>query len=399
MRRPASIVLVALVVSAAAFAACSSEDTGNPPIEDTGVDTGAPIDTGTGMDSTADTSMPDTASMDSFAPEAEADTAPEADAGEPETGPLPFSTKLSEMSLYSNFAAGTVAPGHIEYTPSYELWADGLTKRRWIALPAGKKIDNTDWDHWQFPIGTRFWKDFSKAGKHLETRLIERTGVDTYLMGTYVWEADQSEATWHTDQVMDIQGTGWDSPSQVMCQRCHDGEPGKILGFSAIQLADAPGAVTIAGLAGSGLLKVMPTVGKSYGVPGTKVEADALGYLHANCGHCHNSNNALTYPITDQTLRLFVDERVVSTTTVYKSIVNQHTKSYFAKIFRVKGADAPESAVYERMSKRNSATVTGQMPPIATKVVHVAGAATVKAWIDTLPPPPDGGVGDAASGG
>ena len=64
------------------------------------------------------------------------------------------------------------------YTPVYPLWADGLVKRRWLDLPAGKKIDTSDMDHWSFPVGTRFWKEFATpSGTVLETRLIEKIGA------------------------------------------------------------------------------------------------------------------------------------------------------------------------------------------------------------------------------
>ncbi|MGZ3420092.1 MAG: hypothetical protein ACXVEF_04265 [Polyangiales bacterium] len=396
-RRSASIVSFALIGLGGCFAACSSSDDGpvGPAADETGTgDDTAVAETSTPIDSAAtDTSTGADSATDAI------DALPDV---EPETAPLSFSDKLSEMSLYSNFAAKTVAPINVEYQVTYQLWADGLLKKRWIALPPGKKIDNTDMDHWTFPVGTRLWKEFSKDGKRLETRLLWQESAGSWKMGTYIWASDESEATFTGLAQTDLRGTGWDSPSESMCRRCHEGEkPGNILGFSAIQLADAPGGVNLAGLQTAGLLLKPLVAGKAYGVPGTDTEKAALGYLHANCGHCHNPDNALTWPMTQQVLRLYVDERDVVNTTLYKSTVNQANSSYMVLPYRIHGGDSLGSAVYERQNKRG----VGQMPPIATKQVNTAGIVPVKTWIDSLPkgPPVDGGVdgsvGDAASGG
>ena len=42
-----------------------------------------------------------------------------------------------------------------------ELWSDGAKKQRWIQLPPGEKIDVADLDNWQFPKGTKLWKQFT----------------------------------------------------------------------------------------------------------------------------------------------------------------------------------------------------------------------------------------------
>ena len=71
---------------------------------------------------------------------------------------------------------------------------------------------------------------------------------------------------------------------------CHGGRTHRVLGFSAIQLSHAPATaddLTLRRLTEEGLLSNPPT--SSIRVPGTPTESQALGYLHANCGSCHNS--------------------------------------------------------------------------------------------------------------
>ena len=90
------------------------------------------------------------------------------------SGLLP--TRLSETSLYADIHADAVAPDALPYKPAFELWSDGATKRRWIQLPTGGRIDTSDMDSWSFPVGTKLWKEFTRDGVRVETRLLQRTG-------------------------------------------------------------------------------------------------------------------------------------------------------------------------------------------------------------------------------
>lgn len=295
-----------------------------------------------------------------------------------DTAPVAFSEKLSEMDLYSDIVKKTIHPKNLPFAPTYELWSDGADKKRWALIPG--QIDNSDMDHWMFPIGTRFWKEFSKDGKRLETRLIERTGESAWRYGSYVWNDAETEATWTLASVTDLKGTAHDVPKEADCQRCHDGEPGKILGFSAIQLHKGT-PVSLMTIAAQ--LKVAPSPTKDYGPPGTDTEKRALGLLHANCGNCHNPNDALVFIAAGMEMRLYVDERDVKTTKIYTTNVNQPTEKFISLMYRIKGGDAANSAVWARMNRRDK----DMMPPLGTEQIHTAGLATVKAWIDTLPKP------------
>ena len=110
--------------------------------------------------------------------DADASDASDARDGETSTSALPpFSEKLSEMGLYADFASKTISSAVVEYEPAYKLWSDGDEKRRWVWLPPGTKIDTSDMDHWVFPVGTRFFKEFAVGGKRIETRMIERVSA------------------------------------------------------------------------------------------------------------------------------------------------------------------------------------------------------------------------------
>ncbi len=323
----------------------------------------------------SDTGAAEVASTAETGTDAATDASPEASDGGS------FSEKLSEMGLFADIAKGTIAAEVRAFQPTHELWSDAASKRRWIWLPPGKKIDSTDMDHWKFPVGTRLWKEFAKDGKKLETRLIEILAGDEIRYGAYVWNAAQTDAVWTPDGAQNVHGTQHDVPGQALCQRCHDGEPGRILGFSALQLADAPGATTLATIAP--FLTVAPVTGKTYGVPGTATEKAAIGYLHANCGHCHNPNEGGTFLSANIELRLHAGESVVAETKLYKSSVNVVTVKYTSVKYRIEGQNAALSAVVQRMDRRDSQ----QMPPLASEQIHPEAVTAVKAWIATLPTP------------
>src|SRR5450432_1007639 len=98
------------------------------------------------------------------------------DAGDP-NNPL----TLFDTGLCVDRACIQISPDVQTYTPQFALWADTASKRRWYKLPPGTQIDTTDMDHWVFPVGTKFWKEFTRDDGmghdiRVETRLVMRIG-------------------------------------------------------------------------------------------------------------------------------------------------------------------------------------------------------------------------------
>jgi hypothetical protein len=316
-----------------------------------------------------------------------ADVAPDA----PVAYPRPTYRSIAETGLYADLPGKTLAPAPLAFAPTHVLWSDGAHKRRWLGLPPGTRVDTSDMDHWQFPIGTKLWKEFaSPDGVLLETRLIERygPGAEDYWMGTFVWTADQSDALFAVDGQSDINGTQHDAPAQKLCGACHRGDAGRVLGFSAIQLSrprrDA-GDLTLTTLAASELLSAPPAPGVDFPVPGEPDTVAALGYLHANCGHCHNLHGT-SWPDTQMVLRLRVSERDPAQSELVKSVVGGKLQSWRVPEFttRVVAGHPELSAILARMSRRGS---KDQMPPLATEVVDPVGVDLVTRWVTSLAPP------------
>ncbi len=291
-----------------------------------------------------------------------------------DAAPLPTAlpARLSETGLYGDFAAKIVAGSLREFAPSNVLWSDAADKLRWIDLPAGATIDASDVDRWLFPVGTKWFKEFARDGKRLETRLIWRvadTGdreADT-LFGSYVWDDAESEAYFMPAGAQNLKGTQHDAPSADSCWKCHVGEPGRALGFTALQLGDVSDLP----------LEPAPPRGVTYAAPNA-----ALGYLHANCGHCHNEHGS-AWSNSSMVLRLGAAETDASTTRMVATTVGVPLQFWVGHGYstRIVAGDPAQSAILARMDQR---AANLQMPPIATEVVDPTGVALVRQWIDSL---------------
>jgi hypothetical protein len=300
--------------------------------------------------------------------------------------PRPSYVHLSETGLFDDFATKHVAPELLAFEPTHKLWSDAAAKRRWVRLPPGTKIDTSDMDHWVFPVGTKLFKEFSLGGVLLETRLVERygTGPEDYWMGAFVWNADATDAVLAPDGQNDINGTMHDAPKQKDCGLCHRGDVGRVLGLSAIQMSRATNPPAMPELVAMGLLSNPPADPNGFPAPGDATTAAALGYLHANCGHCHNENGT-SWPDTQMVLRLVVADRDAATSGVAQSIVGKDITYWRGGAVKKRVAPGmPDaSGVFVRMNARGT---MDQMPPLATELVDPTGIELVRQWILGLAP-------------
>jgi len=288
---------------------------------------------------------------------------------------------LSEVGL---FDGDRIAPDLLAYTPNYPLWSDGLAKRRWLRLPAGATadstidtIDTTDPDRWQLPMGAILFKEFADADRPLETRVIARTGPGSfdYWMGAFRWRPDGSDADFVRAGEVDVLGTDHDVPSAERCWSCHVGTPGRVLGLTTLQLT----ATALAELSPhfSAPLPTPPPL------PGSPEAQAALGYLHANCAHCH-SPTGVARPDSDIDLSLSVADLTVADTGTWQTAVAVATRSWIRPDYplRIAPGDPEHSAVIVRMHVRGDAD---QMPPLATEHIDEQGLAILSTWIASLP--------------
>ena len=291
--------------------------------------------------------------------------------------------ELSATGLYADFASRTLAAGIVAYEPRWPLWSDGLEKKRWLLLPSGQSIDTSSTDDWTFPVGTKIWKEFSQNGTVIETRLLWKKPEGWFEMA-YAWLADGSDAVAAPSGVKNALGTGHDVPSQNDCNACHANVSDVIIGVSAFQLAASDGDGTLAKLP---VTKPIATID----APGAGVVKDALGYLHGNCGHCHNDISSLRNQ-TALRLRLLSSDHSPADTGAYRTapfLVMKHPIPPNDIRYALVPGAPDQSGVAVRMALRGTegddAGNPFQMPPVCTSVIDDAGVATVRAWIASLP--------------
>ncbi|HEX4423442.1 MAG TPA: hypothetical protein VH165_36285 [Kofleriaceae bacterium] len=288
-------------------------------------------------------------------------------------------TLLSMQGVYGDFAQRALPSDAITYDVRWPLWTDGATKRRWLILPAGAgPIDNTDQDHWKLPIGARLIKEFRRNGVLVETRILQRIGPEAadYTLRTFVWNPQQTEATLTTDGATNVNGTGHDVPQASDCWTCHEGEPGMALGFSALQLSPA----TLAALSSAGRLARPVAPGTVLGPTGAAGDVAALGYLHGNCGHCHNPTG-FAAQFNNQVLRLDTASEAADQEPGWRTTVGVAVQGRgLGATERVDPGDAAGSAIIRRMSIRGD----GQMPFLGTEIVDPTGILAVSTWINNM---------------
>jgi hypothetical protein len=330
----------------------------------------------------------------------------------------PMPTMLSQTGLYSDVPSKALATGVYPFSPTYALWSDGADKKRWVYMPPGGKIqtDTTarGMEFWQYPKGFKLWKEFSRDGKVIETRLMQKLGdgLKDWYMVAFKWNDTQTEATALPDGEMNAMGTQHDIPTKKACEDCHSTMYDHALGFSALQLShdDVAGAMTLAKAVELGWFNTPPPAA-GYKLPGTEVEQQALGYLHANCGMCHNSFSNVYTTKTSMNLWTQLDHLASPQTTLaYLSLVCDqwpgvndkqtpkpevcaagHAKGApmdildISKAKRIAPKDVANSAVHDLMSLRVASTDPIQMPPLGTEIKDDAGLAALEAWINALP--------------
>jgi hypothetical protein len=325
---------------------------------------------------------------------------------------------LSETGLYAGKGTTTVEPRNRPFSPQYPLWSDGAQKSRWVRLPEGATIDVRNIDRWDFPVGTRFWKEFSFGGRKVETRFLRKNGDRLWTFASYAWNEDQTDAILAPEDglpnVAEIAPGKFHSiPAVSDCRACHvpsEGAPGQgaprteILGFSALQLSTDrdPGAPHAEPLADD-MLTLDTLVGEDAFEPARpeftaappRIQApdartrSVRGYLSTNCGSCHNQESSMANLglLMKVSLALSHEGAGAVVGAGFSRLVGQPTSKWQiphaaegASQFIAPGAPGL-SAILVRMKSRRPST---QMPPLGTVLHDKEAVALVEEWIESL---------------
>ena len=163
-----------------------------------------------------------------------------------------------------------------------------------------------------------------------------------------------------------------------LLQLSPDRDPGALHvepGDDAVDLADLVAAGLIVGLPPA-LLETPPRIAAR-----TPAERAALGYMHGNCGHCHNADGPLR--------KLGLGLRHVTAaasepgraTTVGIAVVDPAPGQSPDAVLRIAPGDPERSALAQRIGSRWAAL---QMPPLGTETVDGEAFDLIRDWIADL---------------
>ena len=311
--------------------------------------------------------------------------------------------RLSETGLYAAGRPGVVDARNRPFSPQYPLWTDGATKRRWV-LPAARHDDRRapTTDAWEFPVGTRFWKEFAFGGRKVETRMLWKATSDaldrreptsgTRSRRTRCWRPRRACAG-----VVEVApGRRHSIPARADCVACH-GSPARPLGFDALQLSTdrdpnaihgeplAPGMLTLATLVDEGRL-APPRHGprrlvRRASAPRARARARRSATSRRTAGRATTA--AARSPRTCRRSR-YADV-MADGDAVARSLVGRATR------WQVPGAPDGASVVLDPAAPDQSALLarmrsrrpSSQMPPLGTVVRDQQAVDAVAEWIAT----------------
>lgn len=307
---------------------------------------------------------------------------------------------LVETGLFAEGRVGEIARSNRPFSPQYPLWTDGAAKRRWIHIPAGTTIDGSNPRQWEFPVGTKLWKEFSFAGRPVETRFLWKASAAGWIAGSYAWNADGTDAVLAaSDGVANaaeiVPGRQHNIPARSDCAACH-GESRRPLGLNPLQLSDdrdpnaihgeplLPGMVTLNTLLDDGILtgatsslrRTPPRI--AVNDPATRA---VLGYLAGNCGACHNGDGQISAKLPS-----LAAADVMDGNSVLRQLVDQPSRwqapGKAEGTLLIDSASPEASAVLLRMSSRRPSS---QMPPLGTVMKDQKAIDAIARWVGRLP--------------
>jgi glucose/arabinose dehydrogenase len=299
----------------------------------------------------------------------------------------PFPAQISQTGIFADSALSEPIARAVRFEPTLPLWSSGSHKDRWLLLPEGGEVDNSDRAAWDFPVGTLFWKTFSYPGaspERIETRVIRRT-ESGYDYNVYAWNDDGRDAVLLTLEQSQRRGTTLEDgtvsrhtiPSRFDCRSCHESQDTSIIGFDELRLNGPREGQTesqLDALAALGIFEEALPSDPDRVVHADALTADVLGYLHGNCAHCHNGS--------PRTMSALVLEYGVA----QANIVGVETMaSGQAQGIRVVPQSPETSVLFQAFSGETTDIEVQPMPPLGVDRIDSSAVELLRTWIAALP--------------
>jgi len=296
---------------------------------------------------------------------------------------------LSASGCVSAADAKQPAAGLIPYDINAPFWSDGASKNRWLALPNGSSITVQSGGDWTLPNGSVLMKNFSVAGKLIETRLFARHSDGEWSGASYEWNAGQTDAALVPGgAVRDIGGgQNWIFPSESQCLECHTNAAGRSLGLETAQLNRnydyaATGRTANELFTLNHLAILTPAIADPAAQPTLPDPTDtnallterARAYLHTNCAQCHRTGGPTP---SNMDLRYTT---ALNQTNACNAAPQSGDLGLGANAKLIAPGSAANSIVVNRANRRDA----HGMPPLGSNRVDTAGVALLTQWINGL---------------
>jgi hypothetical protein len=318
------------------------------------------------------------------------------------TGPLPMD--LKDVGLFTNFPDTTQAnPRAFLFAPRYALWSNGLDKGRYLVLPQGQKINTTNREQWDFPVGTLLFKTFgfndpAMGGKFrpVETRLIRRlmatgTRTDQWEFAVWEWAEDGQSATMLNIRnpkermaVISGQTITHEIPSRTACRECHIANLITVIGFDELRLnAPLPGQTKtqLHEVIDRQWLTVPPRAPFAQITDTDPLRKQVREYVHGNCGHCHNGEESV-----ENVTRVFdVRYTAAKPNAFLENTINKMTEGRTLPGTRIIPGNPDESRLWQGFARQAMAELK-PMPPVGVQTADKEMVDKMRQWILSLRP-------------
>ncbi len=296
--------------------------------------------------------------------------------------------KLSQTGLFVNTAQLTPASGVVEYGLNSPLWSDSAAKRRWFAIPNGKKIKFSETGYWTFPKGTVFVKNFELTLNDGTRRRVETRVIVNFPSGwagfTYKWNTAGTDADLSVSPVEQAfvikdnhnvtRNLTWHYPGTTECNRCHTTVSGFVQGFRTSQV-NRDGQLNRWNSWSLFTTNIGPESGHAKRPDPQNSQIDvglrARSYLATNCSMCHQPGGPAAVDID------FRYETPISR----MGIMNVPPTAGglgLSSPRRLAPGSKERSVIWERMRR----TDDNRMPPLATQLPDTNAISVIGRWID-----------------
>jgi uncharacterized repeat protein (TIGR03806 family) len=325
-----------------------------------------------------------------------------------------FPRRLSETGLFASTRDHRPAPGVIPYVVNAELWSDGATAERFLAVPGEGRITLDERGNWRFPDGSVLVRTVSVVDasglsggrRRIETQLLHFQD-DAWRPYSYVWDDDQADA-----MLADAGGSirtilageadhggrrtrNYRVHARTECILCHNPwvekktlvygvQSASPLGINTPQMnrtcdEDGRSVNQLTFLHNLGLLAWTPDPERSPKLVNPYNESADLAlrarsYLQTNCAHCHQFNAGGT-----ATIVLGFDVPLAETRTVDIRPIQGTFQIAGARI--IAPGDPSRSVLYYRVSKLGG----GRMPRVGSNEIDERAVRMLHNWIAGLP--------------